>query len=100
MAEKFEFTNTERQTTDAAANPLVQEGVEMSHMRVQDKGGEKFEKFDTAVAEVTERLVSIANRLAGLPISEREAFMQSISGLSGDDFPAYDLFRQQMSKSA
>ena len=96
MAEKFEFTNTERQTdADAAENPLVQEAL-----RVQDKGGEKFEKFDSAVAEVTERLASIANRLAGLPTSEREAFMQSISGMSGDDFPAYDLFRQQMSKSA
>jgi hypothetical protein len=99
MAEKFEFTKTERQA-DAEENLLVQEGVEMSQMKVQDKGVEKTENFDSAVAEITERLASIANRLAGLPQSVRQSFIQSISGMSGEDFPAYDLLRSQMAKNA
>ncbi len=97
MAEKFEFTNTEKQV-DAAENLLVQEGVEMSQLKVQDKGPEKVEAFDAAVTEVTERLTSIALRLATLPQSVRQSFLTSIAGMSGDEFPAYDLVRTAMAK--
>ena len=99
MAEKIEFNNTDRQA-DAQENRLVQEGVEMSHMKAQDKVPEKSENFDRDVAEVTERLASIASRLNDLPQSVKQSFIQSISSMSGDEYPAYDLLRSQMSKSA
>ena len=97
MVEKFEFTKSE--TQDDVHNLLVQEGVEMSQMKVADKGVEKTENLDSAVAEIKDRLASIAGRLNGLPQSVRQSFLQSISGMSGEDFPAYDALRSQLAQN-
>lgn len=99
MAEKFELNNKEAQA-DAAENLLVKEGVEMSQLRVKDGAGEKTEAFDAAVNEISEKLTSIALRLGNLPESVKQSFLGSIAGMSGDDFPAYDLLRTAMKKSA
>ena len=98
MAEKFEFNKAEAQSDNASDNLLVQEGVEMSQLK--GKGAEKTEQFDAAVTEISDKLSSIALRLANLPQSVRQSFVNSIAGMTGDDFPAYDALRTAMKQNA
>ncbi|HEY9868030.1 MAG TPA: hypothetical protein V6D08_02380 [Candidatus Obscuribacterales bacterium] len=102
MAEKFEFNQQAIRNTESSENALINEGIEMSHLRggAQDKGMEKSEAFEAAVSEMAERLASIAARVASLPEDVKASFLHSISGMTGDKFPAYDLLRTNLAKGA
>lgn len=101
MAEKFEFNQAAIRDAESSENALINEGIEMSHLRggAQDKGFEKSEAFEATVAEAAERLVSIAARVASLPEDVKASFLHSIAGMTGDRFPAYDLIRANLARS-
>lgn len=100
MAENFELNNRENQAPESGENRLVNEGIEMSHLKGATESVKERESFERAADEVKEQIASLAERVTSLPGTVRESFLDSISDRTGDEFPAYDLMRAALKRKA
>lgn len=105
MAEKFEFDKSSDRL-DSPCNPaLVNETIEMSQLpkggfdsrvntyqEVIDKS-KLVDSFEQALQEAVHTISSISTRVQNLPLSDRETLLGSISGMTGEQYPAYDALR-------
>lgn len=99
MAEKFEFKNAETEGEGDALNPLMAETMEArAHMR-----GDRAKFSDAeieAITRIAESLSSIMSRLAELPKEAQDMFFNGNHTRQGSDFPAYEVLRGALSRTA
>ena len=105
MSENFEFSKKESQPEDLFMARLVNEGIEINQsirggldnrLGARQETSDQImtpESLEAALNEAVQMMQSISERVQRLPNSIRDSLIGSISGMTGDKYPAYDALR-------